>query len=38
MLWFLKYFRRKKLAKKLAFLTHNEAKLCKSFDRNIGLW
>jgi hypothetical protein len=28
---FKKYFRRKKLAKKLAFLTQNKAKLCKKF-------
>jgi hypothetical protein len=32
MLRFLKYFRRKKLA----FLTHNKAKLCKKFYHNIG--
>jgi hypothetical protein len=32
----LKIFSPKKIAKKLAFLTHNKAKLCKKFDHNIG--
>jgi hypothetical protein len=27
-----------KIAKKLAFLTHNKGKLYKNFDRNIGFW
>jgi hypothetical protein len=30
MFWFLKYFCRKKLRKKFAFLTQNKAKLCKN--------
>jgi hypothetical protein len=29
-------FSPKKIAKKLAFLTRNKAKLCKIFDHNIG--
>jgi hypothetical protein len=33
----LKIFSPKKIAKKLAFLTHNKAKLCKKFDHNIGV-
>jgi hypothetical protein len=32
----LKIFSPKKIAKKLAFLTNNKAKLCKNFDHNIG--
>jgi hypothetical protein len=32
-----KIFSRKNSAKKLAFLTQNKAKLCKNFDRNIGI-
>jgi hypothetical protein len=31
-----KIFSAKNLAKKLAFLTQNKAKLCKNFDNNIG--
>jgi hypothetical protein len=31
-----KIFLPKNLAKILAFLTHNKAKLCKNFDHNIG--
>jgi GTPase SAR1 family protein len=31
-----KIFSLKKIAKKLAFLTRNKAKLCKNFDHNIG--
>jgi hypothetical protein len=31
-----KIFSPKKIAKKLAFLTHIKAKLCKNFDHNIG--
>jgi hypothetical protein len=27
-----------KYCKKLAFLTHNKAKLCENFDHNIGFW
>jgi hypothetical protein len=33
----LKIFSPKKIAKKLAFLTHNKAKLCQNFDHNISL-
>jgi hypothetical protein len=29
-----KIFSPEKIAKKLAFLTHNKAKLCKNFDHN----
>jgi hypothetical protein len=32
----LKIFSQKKIAKKLAFLTQNKAKLCTIFDHNIG--
>jgi hypothetical protein len=32
----LKIFLANNLAKKLAFLTQNKAKLCKNFDHNIG--
>jgi hypothetical protein len=32
----LKIFLTKKMAKKMAFLTQNKAKLCKKFDHNIG--
>jgi hypothetical protein len=32
-----KIFLAKNLAKTLAFLTKNKAKLCKNFDHNIGV-
>jgi hypothetical protein len=44
MLRFLKYFRRKNLAKKMAFLTKNKAKQCKiliitlGFEKNANLF
>jgi hypothetical protein len=38
MLWFFKIFSPKNLAKKLAFLSQNKAKICKNFYHNIGFW
>jgi hypothetical protein len=38
MLWFFKYFRRKKIAKKLALLTDNKAKLCKILIITLGFY